>query len=105
VLTRLLPVANAALERGRAAEPQMDERPQHAEDRHADDPSSGDAVQPGRQTSAAEHGRDEYEHDERDGRAMLVLDAGTGEAVHARTVTAQRMLAEGMIHFGLRNCQ
>ncbi|WP_321799110.1 hypothetical protein [Caballeronia sp. J97] len=99
---RLLALTNAPLERGGAAEPAIDERAQHGEDRDPRDPSCGEAVEFVAEPCAAEHRGSEHQHDESERRAMLVLDVSPAAGSHARLVAAERIGADRVIHFAIR---
>ncbi|KXV04006.1 hypothetical protein CR51_14935 [Caballeronia megalochromosomata] len=78
---RLLPLTDAAFERGCAAEPAIDECAQHGKDRDPCNPSGGEAVECVAEPGAAEHRGSEHQHDQCEWRAMLVLDANVTDHV------------------------
>jgi hypothetical protein len=83
VKTRLLTMTDATFERGRAAEPAIDECAQHGKDRDPRNPSGGETLELVAEPCAAQHGGGEDQHDQHERRTMLVLDMGAVAGSHA----------------------
>ncbi|WP_250515381.1 hypothetical protein [Caballeronia sp. INDeC2] len=95
---RFFTLTDAAFERGRAAEPAVDEAAQHGEDRDPRYPPGGEAVECVAEPGAAQHGGGEHHHDQDERRTMLVFDTGVAAGSHAELVAAQGIRAGGLIH-------